>query len=158
MITFKGKYSTYILFIAFTLAVGGVSALLSRNGIAQYRYLVQPPLSPPALLFPIVWTVLYTLMGISASIIWNSKDENKETAIVIYAVQLAVNFLWPIFFFVFEARFLAFLWLLLLIFLVFLMIKHFCEISSLAAWLQLPYFAWLLFAAYLNLASYLLNR
>ncbi len=158
MITFKGKYSTYILFIAFTLAVGGVSALLSRNGIAQYRYLVQPPLSPPALLFPIVWTVLYTLMGISASIIWNSKDENKETAIVIYAVQLAVNFLWPIFFFVFEARFLAFLWLLLLIFLVFLMIKHFCEISSLAAWLQLPYFVWLLFAAYLNLASYLLNR
>jgi len=124
----------------------------------QYETLIKTPFSPPGWLFPVVWTVLYTLMGIAAAKVWNSEHEERDTALTLYAVQLAVNFFWPIFYFVFEARLLALLWLILLIYLVFLTLKSFNEISSSASWLLLPYFIWLLFAAYLNLGTYLLNR
>lgn len=124
----------------------------------QYESLIKPILSPPGWLFPVVWTALYILMGIASSIVWNSRGYGKDTAITIYAVQLAFNFLWPIFFFVFGARLLAFFWLVVLILLVLLCIKYFSDISTLSAWLLLPYFLWLLYAAYLNLGVYILNR
>ena len=124
----------------------------------QYETLIKPPFSPPGWLFPIVWTILYILMGIAAAKVWNTEHTERDTALTLYAVQLAVNFFWPIFYFLFEARLLALLWLLLLIYLVFLTLKYFNEISRSAARLLLPYFVWLLYAAYLNLGTYLLNR
>ena len=152
------KYRVYIISAALALAVGGLSGLISGSSMEQYESLIKPPLSPPGWLFPVVWTILYILMGIAAAIIWESNDKDKDTALTVYAVQLAVNFLWPIFYFVFDAKLLAFLWLLLLIFLVLITIKNFGSISSKGAWLLLPYFIWLIFAAYLNLATYILNR
>lgn len=123
----------------------------------MYETLVKPPLAPPGFLFPLVWTLLYILMGIAAAIVWESRHPDRDTALTVYAVQLAVNFFWPIFYFVFGARLLSFFWVLLLIYLVFLTIKQFSAISADSGWLLLPYLVWLLFAAYLNIATYILN-
>lgn len=156
--TLWNKYGVYIISVAAALAVGAVSGFISGGSMEQYESLIKPPLSPPGWVFPVVWTALYIMMGIAAAIIWNSRHPDKDTAITAYAVQLAVNFFWTIFYFVFEARLLAFLWLVLLIALVFITIKYFCKISTLSGWLLLPYFTWLLYASYLNLGTYLLNR
>ena len=126
--------------------------------MAGYETLLKPPLSPPGWLFPVVWTILYILMGVAAAEIWKGENYGKDVALTLYAVQLAFNFMWPIFFFVYEARLLSFFWLLILVFIVFICIVYFSKISRKAAYLLLPYFAWLIFAAYLNLGSYLLNR
>ena len=152
------KFVPYLISILIALAVGGLSALISRESMQDYAQLIQPPLAPPAELFPIVWTILYILMGISAALVWKSSCEEKSDGLVIYAVQLAVNFLWTIFYFNFGARLLAFFWLLFLLLLVLLMTSKFSSCSKLAAKLQIPYILWLIFAAYLNLATYLLNR
>lgn len=152
------KYRIYILSVGFALAVGGLSGLISGGSMDQYDYLVKPPLSPPGWLFPIVWTILYILMGIAAAEVLKSRSETKGNALALYAFQLAVNFFWPIIYFVLGLRLIAFFWLLLLIVLVYAMLKRFCAISRFAGWLILPYFLWLLFAAYLNLGSYILNR
>ncbi len=115
-------------------------------------------LSPPGFLFPIVWTVLYVLMGIGSALIYCSEDPRKEHALKTYAAQLAANFLWTIFFFTFKWRLFAFFWIILLIALVISMIRQFAAIRPLAGKLQLPYLYWLLFAAYLNLGVWYLNR
>lgn len=158
MKNFWQKYRAYIISIAIALAVGGLAALLTRDSMDAYSALEQPPLSPPGWLFPIVWTILYILMGISAAMVWKSEAPGAGTALFIYYVQLAVNFLWPIFYFVYGARLVALIWLIFLIALVMLMIKQFYDISPKAALLQLPYVLWLLFAAYLNFGTYILNR
>ena len=95
--------------LAIPLVVGGVSALLTNSSMEQYGKLNQPPLSPPSILFPIVWTILFVLMGISAYMVVVSNDMDKEKALWIYGIQLAFNFLWSIFFFLLEWRLLAFL-------------------------------------------------
>ena len=143
---------------AIALAVGALSGIISGSSMASYEFMAKPPLSPPGWIFPIVWAVLYVLMGIAAAIIWNSKNYGRDTAIVLYAVQLAVNFFWPIFFFVFQAPLLSFFWLAFLIVLVLLTIGSFSDISAKATWLMLPYLLWILFAAYLNLGVYILNK
>ena len=122
-----------------------------------YSKIVSPSLSPPAVVFPIVWTVLYALMGISLYLIWNSSDRHKNTAIILFFVQLFLNFIWsPIFFnnqwFLVSFIVLVFLWVATL-----LMIITFYNISKFAGLLQIPYLIWLTFAAYLNFAIYLLN-
>ncbi len=149
---------SYILSVLLALAVGTLSGLISGGSMMLYETLIKPPFSPPGWLFPVVWTILYVLMGIAAAKVWNTKHPERDTALTLYTVQLAVNFFWPIFYFLFAARLLALLWLLLLIYLVFLTLKYFNDISRPAAWLLLPYFVWLLYAAYLNLGTYLLNR
>lgn len=149
---------TYIISIGIALAVGGVSALLTRSSMERFAALEQPPLSPPGVVFPIVWTILFILMGISAARVWLSRDADVPNAIYLYGAQLFVNFFWSIFFFNLEIRLLAFFWLLLLLGLVLAMTVRFWRIDRLAGYLQLPYIAWLLFAAYLNMGVYLLNR
>ncbi len=146
--------------IALPLLVGAVSGFLSRNAMQDFMNLNQPPLSPPAWLFPVVWTILYMLMGISAYLIKTSdaNEETKSDALMIYHYQLIVNFLWPIFFFNFGWYLFAFFWLLLLWVLVILMIRRFDKISHTAAYLNLPYLLWLTFAAYLNFGVWWLNR
>lgn len=152
------KWLPYIISIAIALGVGGLGAVLTMNSMDIYSTLNQPALSPPGFLFPIVWTILYTLMGISAAIIYKTDDPDRTQALKIYAFQLIVNFLWTIIFFNLRQFLFSFIWLVLLDVLVVIMISKFHKISPLAAWLQIPYLLWILFATYLNLGIYLLNR
>lgn len=146
--------------IAFPLLVGAIAGLLTRNAMQDFDALKQPPLSPPGWLFPIVWTILYTLMGISAYIIKMSEAsaEQIDDILMIYRYQLIVNFLWSIFFFNFEWYFFSFIWILLLWVLIILMIRSFSSISKTAAYLNIPYLLWVTFAAYLNFGVWWLNR
>ena len=152
------KSDSYLISVAIALAVGGLSGFLTRESMAAYSILVRPPLSPPGWLFPVVWTVLFILMGVSAAMVFVTKAPGTKRALILYGAQLVVNFFWPILFFNLEARFFAFLWLLLLLALVLLTAKNFYKISKTAGLLLLPYLLWLLFAGYLNLGVYLLNR
>lgn len=145
--------------IAVPLLVGVVSALISGGGMETFSRLNQPPLSPPGWLFPVVWIILYTLMGISSYLILTSEKDKKEIqkALTVYAYQLIVNFLWPTFFFNFGWYLFAFIWLVLLWVLILIMIIQFYQISKPAAYLMIPYLIWVTFAGYLNLAIWWLN-
>lgn len=153
----KNKWKVLIFCILLPLAVGGAASLLSNNGMEAFIRSNQPPLSPPAWLFPVVWTILYTLMGISSYLILTSEEDNVRSAGMLYGYQLVVNFLWPIFFFNFQWYLFSFLWLMLLIGLVAAMVREFYKISKPAAYLNIPYLLWLMFAAYLNFAIWQLN-
>ncbi len=148
----------YLVSVAIALSVGGLAGFLTRGGMAAYAALAQPPLAPPGWLFPPVWTVLYLLMGVAAARVYVAKTPCTVRALTLYGAQLIVNFFWPFLFFNLEARFFAFLWLLLLFALVVLTTIHFYRISKKAGYLMLPYLLWLLFAGYLNFFTYLLNR
>ena len=149
-----------VICIAIPLAVGGVSALLTRGAMTEFSSLKKPPFSPPPWLFPVVWTILYTLMGISSYMVSEARTTagGKENALTIYFYQLVVNFLWPIFFFNFGWYLFSFFWLLLLWILVWHMIRLFAKISKTAAGLNIPYIIWLTIAAYLNFGIWWLNR
>lgn len=147
--------SNLILSILIPLAVGALSSLFSGN--LSYQALNKPSFSPPSYLFPIVWTILYILMGISSYLIYSSNSPKKNQALTTYELQLTFNFFWSIIFFGFSQYLLAFLWLLVMIVLIIIMIYQFYHISPLAAYLQIPYLLWCLFAAYLNYAIYTLN-
>ena len=146
--------------ILIPLVVGAVSAFLSSDAMMAFDLLNKPALSPPAWLFPVVWTILYTLMGISSYLVLVSDADREEiqNALKIYALQLVVNFLWPTFFFNFQWYLFAFVWLILLWVLVFIMIWRFKDVSKLAAYLNIPYILWLTLAGYLNFSIWLLNR
>lgn len=148
--------STLIIAILVPIAVGTFSALFSGN-MQIYSSINKPALSPPGILFPIVWTILYILMGISSYIVYKSNDPKKESALRTYALQLFFNFYWSIIFFRFTLYFTSFVWLLVLIFLVIKMMCQFYRIKQTAAYLQVPYLLWCLFAAYLNLMIFRLN-
>lgn len=154
------NFKRLLISTAISLGVGGLAALLTRNSMDIYMPLNKPPLAPPAILFPIVWTVLYTLMGISAYMIKETDvdEELKSKALNTYGFQLLFNFLWSIVFFNLENPLAAFVILIMLWVLILMMIKQFNEINPLAAKLQIPYLLWVTFAGYLNLGIYLLNR
>lgn len=155
------KLKPFIISILIPLAVGGVSALLTRNNMDLYSTINTPPLAPPALLFPIVWTVLYILMGISSALIYTDRratESDKKSALYTYALSLFFNFFWSIIFFNFRAFFFAFIWLLALIFLIIRTIMKYYKINKTAAYLQIPYLLWVTFAGYLNFAVYILNK
>ena len=156
------KINKRLLFIciAIPVIVGIVSALLTRNSMELFQSIDKPPLAPPGWLFPVVWTILYVLMGISSYLILQSGESQEEIrkALTIYGYQLVVNFLWPTFFFNFGWYFFSFLWLVLLWVLVLIMILRFKNISKLAAYMNIPYLVWLTFAGYLNLGIWILNR
>lgn len=149
------KIKIYFEAILFPLIIGGLVGLITANFI-DYNYLAKPFLSPPGYLFPIVWSILYVLMGISYGRLKNL-DLNDSKIELIYYIQLLVNALWPIFFFVLKWRLFSFFWILLLLILVIIMIYCFYQKDKLAGLLQLPYLIWILFASYLNLSIYLLN-
>ena len=156
-ITWNINKKSLITNIAIPLLVGGISALITGGGFKDYTAVARPALSPPAILFPIVWTLLYILMGISAYIVWERDTTKARLPIAIYAIQLFLNFMWPIFFFSFKAYLFSFIWLLLLWAFVLAMIIVFYKVNRLAGILQVPYLLWLTFAAYLNLGVFLLN-
>lgn len=152
------RIKEYVFSILIALGVGGLSAFLTRNNMQVYESLNQPPLAPSGIVFPIVWSILFVLMGISAAIVYKKGEQNRNSALFIYGLQLVVNFFWSIIFFNMQAYLFSFLWLILLLVLIVIMIKEFAKVSKLAAWLQLPYLLWVCFAGYLNLMIYILNR
>lgn len=146
-----------IISILIPVILGGIVGFLTGAG-DNYKTIVQPSFSPPSILFPIVWTILYTLMGISSYIISESNSYFKDEALLIYYIQLLVNLLWSFIFFSLNWYLVAFLWIILLIYLVILMIRKFYSISKVSAYIQIPYLLWLIFASILNLSIYILNR
>ncbi len=153
------KFKVYTVSILISLAVGILSALATMENMDIYATINTPFLAPPAILFPIVWTVLYILMGVSAALIYlsSSMTSNKTKALFTYAVSLFVNFFWSIFFFNMQAFLLSFIWLLLLLGLIIFTIIDYYPINKAAAFLQIPYLIWVTFAGYLNLAIVILN-
>ena len=154
------KWKPYIISAGIALLVGILSGLLSRGGMIAYELVVmKPALTPPGWLFPVVWTILYILMGISSAKVWLYNDSPaRSKGLNLYVVQLVVNFFWSLIFFNAQAFGLAVAWLLLLWILVFLMIRQFYKVDKRAALLQIPYLIWLTFAAYLSIGVWLLNR
>lgn len=155
------KIKPYVISIAIALGVGGLSALLTQDGMEAYKNVNQPSLSPPEIVFPIVWTILFTLMGISSAIVFKKRQEFGDEvlpALKVYAFQLIVNFFWSIIFFNLQSYLFSFIWLLILLALIIIMILKFKKISNIAAYLQIPYALWVTFAGYLNLMIYFLNR
>ena len=175
----KKHWKALLICILIPLAVGTVAGLLTKGGMEQFQELNKPMLAPPAWLFPVVWTILYVLMGISSFLIYTCEEvdekkrnlnskfqkgkirtcflEQKRKSLNIYGYQLLVNFLWPVFFFNFGWYGFSYLWLILLWILVATMIWEFDKISLVAAIMNVPYLLWLSFAGYLNLTIWLLN-
>ena len=155
----KSKVKTYGISIAIALGVGVLSALLTSMGMERYDMAEKPALTPPDIVFPIVWTILFTIMGISSARIWIASDKTqKNGSLLIYMLQLAANFIWSILFFNLQAYGFAFLWIILLWVLILLMIISFYRVDKIAAWLQVPYLLWVSFAAYLNYMIWMMNR
>lgn len=155
----KEKKGVLAICILIPLAVGALSSLLTRDSMAEFELLNKPPLSPPGWLFPVVWTILFVLMGIASYLIYQQGTEKVKVrqALVIYGVQLLFNFFWPIFFFRFGWYLFSFLWLMILSVLILVMISKFRKIDETAAKLLVPYLLWVTFAGYLNLGVFLLN-
>lgn len=148
-----------LICIAIPLLIGSLSAFLTRDSMTTFSRVIKPPLSPPGILFPIVWTVLYTLMGIASYLIISSDaaKEDVQNAIFVYALQLGINFFWSIFFFNLQWYLFSFFWLLLLWTFILYTIVVFYRISKPAAYLLIPYLLWVTFAGYLNLGIAILN-
>ena len=155
----KQTWKIYGLFIAGTELVGALSGFLTRTGTKLYQAkVVKPPLNPPAVVFPVVWGILYALMGIGAARVWMSPPSKARTnGLQVFGIQLAANFLWSIVFFNLQAYGFAFLWLAGLWFLILIMILQFYRVDKKAAWMQIPYIIWVTFAGYLNYMVWMLN-
>ena len=141
------------------LLVGGLSGWLTRGSMGAFEAMVKPPLAPPGWLFPVVWTVLFILMGVASYLVLTSGGDEEAivSALSVYALQLGVNFFWSILFFTLSLCTLAFFWLLLLWVLVGITTMRFYRLSKTAGYLMIPYVLWVTFAAYLNLAICILN-
>lgn len=149
----------YLIFVVLALAVGGAAGAAARAGMDAYDLLTKPPATPPDWLFPVVWTLLYLLMGIAMGRVWRAASGSaRRQAAALWCVQLGVNAFWPVVFFLWQEHGAAFFLLAGLIALVLAMSAQFSRRDPAAAWLCAPYLLWLLFAAYLNLGVWLLNR
>lgn len=156
----KNKIKNYAVSIAISLGTGILSALVTMGNMDLYSEITRPPLSPPSILFPIVWTILYTLMGISATMIYEEKDAQSDevkSVLTVYAISLFLNFFWSIIFFNMRAFLFSFIWLVALWISILITIIKSYRIKPIAGILQIPYLLWVTFAGYLNLAIYILN-
>ena len=142
----KNDFWPYAAFILLSLLVGGLATLVSVDGMRAFQNLPQSPLTPPPVVFSIVWSILYVLMGVSAALIYGVEPRGLKDQHLLYAGTLLLNFLWPVLFFALELRLAALVVLLMMM-----------PLNKTAAWLQLPYTLWLCFAFYLNLTAYQLN-
>ena len=152
----KVDWKVFLFFFLYTFILAGIGVLLS--GGFNLDELNKPPLAPPAWVFPVVWTILYSAMSIAAYLVFVSEDIDRGAPLRLYLLQVIVNVLWPVFFFGLEWRLFAFFWLLLLLALIALTMDGFRKISRPAFYLMVPYFVWVLFAGYLNIGFYLLNK
>lgn len=157
----KPYLPTYIVAIAIPLAVGILAAALTRENMDIYGELNTPPLSPPAILFPIVWTILYVLMGISSAGIYTNRELNPEATrrgLTYYAMSLVANFAWSIIFFGLSAVLPALICLIVLFYLIIRTIIEYAKVKPWCAYLQIPHAVWVAFAGYLNAGIWLLNQ
>ena len=155
----RTKIKTYLLWILLAEAVGGLAGWLTREDVKIYTdSIAQPPLSPPPLVFPVAWTILYALMGIGAARVALAPDSpQRSRALAVFGLQLGMNFLWSILFFKFQLFGLALVWLIALWCVILWMITAFSRVEQTAARLQIPYLVWVAFAGYLNLGVWVLN-
>lgn len=155
------NFAAYVLSVAIALGVGSLAGYMTRDDMQIYSDIVVPVLAPPSAVFPIVWTILYTLMGIGAAMIWTDtapdKKEIRMRALVVYATSLVANFAWCFIFFSFREFGAALIWLFLLWLLILKTILDYARIRPLAAYLQIPYLLWVSFAGYLTASIWLLN-
>ena len=158
---YKRYLPSYLVGIAIPLFVGILSALITKGNMSIYNEITKPPLSPPGVLFPIVWSVLYILMGVSSAMIYNSQTtENREivkSGLTYYIISLVFNFLWSILFFNLRVFAIAVVCLAILLFFIIKTVISYFKVKPLAAYLQIPYILWVAFAGYLNIAITLLN-
>lgn len=153
----KFNLKQFLLWAVPPILLGFLSSALSGNPAEIYESLNKPPFSPIPEIFPIIWTVLYIVMGVSAYLISRSDSPHRPRAQIFYLIQLFLNFFWPIIFFSERSYFLAFIWLVLLFVFVVIMSWEFFKVNRTAAFLQLPYLLWLIYASYLNFGVYLYN-
>lgn len=155
----KKNWWQLLICLAIPLGVGALSGWLTRGSMAEFARLTKPPLSPPGWLFPVVWTILFLMMGLASWLVLRSgvPPQVIRRALRLYALQLAVNFFWSIFFFNLSLYLFSFFWLVLLWVLVLITAIRFYRISKPAGYLMIPYLLWITFAGYLNLSIYLLN-
>lgn len=155
----KRNWKTYLFWVLLAEGIGAIAGFLTREGTELYKTMIQkPPLSPPAIVFPIVWAILYALMGISAARIYLSDESGaRSRGLNLFIAQLVINFFWSLIFFNAQAFGFAFLWLLLLWGLILWMILTFFKVDKWAAWIQIPYLLWVTFAGYLNYGVWMLN-
>ena len=155
----KFSLTDLLIFIVSAELTGAVSALLSGGFSSLYAEIQNPPLSPPGWVFPVVWTVLYALMGTGAYLVYRSEDAGNErtASLGLYVIQLGVNFLWSIIFFRFRLFPVAAFTALILLILAAAMVNEFRRVSRTAALINLPYLVWLAFAAYLSFGVWILN-
>lgn len=153
----KINWKRLIIITLITFIVGSFFSLITMNNMDTFKELSKP-INVPGILFPIVWSILYLLMSISCYLITESKDNNKDSAILIYAIALIINSVWSLIFFGFGAYLFAFIWIILLLIMVIIMVVKFYKIDRRSAYLNIPYILWIIFAGYLNFGIYLLNR
>ena len=153
----KINWKRLIIIIIITFIVGSFFSFFTMNNMDTFKEL-KKPINVPGVLFPVVWSILYLLMSISCYIITTKDDKNKDNAIIWYGIQLFINSLWSLIFFGFSAYLFSFIWILLLLAIVIIMIVKFYKIDKMAAYLNIPYVLWILFAGFLNLGIYILNR
>ena len=148
---------SYLLWTLLPLLIGGLSSLVSMNGMRENALLPQPALQPPPWVFIAAWTILYLWMGLGAGLVWNAVPYGFKDALIPFLAQLVLNFLWSPLFFEWKLRLAAFFVLLGMLGFAVWMTVAFCRVRKWAGILQIPYLLWLCFAGYLNLAAYLLN-
>ena len=151
------RWKPLLISVLIAFLAGLIGFILSRAGMDEFHMANQPSWAPPDWVFPVVWSILYLLMGVSAAIVYQSGSDGVGEALRVYLLQLVLNVGWSAVFFGFRLYLAAFLWLLVLIAAIIVMIVRFYRVDRTAAYLQLPYLAWCLFASALNLAIVLLN-
>ncbi len=149
------KLLLHLFYIFFPLIIGGIVAFMIKDSI-DYTSLIKPPLAPPKILFPIAWSIIYFLMGFSY-FIYKKKYKEFNIVNIVYYLQLFVNAMWSIIFFIYKARFIAIFWIILLDVLVIYLIYLFSQKEKISAYLNILYLLWILFATYLTIGIYLLN-
>lgn len=155
--SFWDKYKTIILQVVLALLAGGLASLLGGDTASLYQRLTPPPWAPPGWVFPVVWTVLYILMGVAAGLVARTEDVDRDGALWLYYIQLGINALWPLLFFRLEWITVAAVWLALLVVAVLATWRRFRAVNTVAGWLLVPYLLWCLFALYLNVGFAVLN-
>lgn len=153
----KNNFKRMFLIIIGTIVVGSFFAFFLMKQMKDYGNLIKPILSPPAIVFPVAWTILYILMSISLYIITQSNSDRKIEAYIYYVIQILINSFWTLFFFGLKLYLFSFIWLVLLLIVVIIMSIKFKRINKVSFYLLIPYIFWLIFAGYLNLSVYLLN-
>ena len=147
--------------IIIPLLIGGISAFLTKDATKAFETVNKPPLSPPSILFPIAWTILYILMGIASYLIYKNNnlynERKRKSALIIYFIQLFFNFFWSIIFFNLKYYYFAFIWLIVMWLLIILLMIKAKDINKTAFYLLIPYLLWTTFAGYLNLGIAILN-